>query len=421
LLSLKFVRENKHLIEKDLKKRQDTEKKDWPASIIKLDTQSRKLKVEVDTLRASRNKLSQQVNELKKQGKDIKPVLKRVKAVPEKIAKLEVEMQTINKKIKFYLMRLPNILHESVPYGIDSGKNQLVKTYGKKPSTTGKTHNHLLESLNLVDLERAARISGSRFFFLKGVLARLDLALQSYAVDFLMNKGFTPVIPPFMMNRASYEGVTDLKDFEDVMYKVENEDLYLIATSEHPLTGMFMNEVLEANTLPIKYCGISTNFRKEAGSHGKADKGIWRVHQFNKIEQIIICKPEQSWKYHEELLKNAVELFSKLGLHFRVVNICTGDIGIVAAKKYDLEVYMPSIKEFKEVVSCSNCTSYQAVRLNLRFRTSEGNIFPHTLNSTCVATSRALAAILEQFQNKDGSITIPKVLVPYMNGIKKIK
>jgi len=249
----------------------------------------------------------------------------------------------------------------------------------------------------------------------------LDFALQKYAIDFMHNRGYTILHPPFMMNKRAYEGVTDLKDFEDVMYKVEDEDLYLIATSEHPLTAMFMDEIFEEDALPIKSAGISSCFRKEAGAHGKDTKGIFRGHQFNKIEQIIICKPEDSWKFHEELLKNVEDFFESLNLPFRTVNICIGDMGTVAAKKYDVEVWMPAQQKYREVASCSNCTDYQARRLGMRFRNKGKNTIVHTLNSTCVATSRALVGILENNQQKDGSILIPNVLVSYMNGIRKLE
>jgi seryl-tRNA synthetase len=223
-----------------------------------------------------------------------------------------------------------------------------------------------------------------------------------------------------MLNREAYEGVTYLGAYEEMIYKVQDEDLYLIATSEHPLTAQFQNEVIDATSLPIKLIGISPCYRKEAGSHGKEEKGIWRVHQFNKIEQIIFCKPEDSPKYHEELTKNAIDFFNSLGVHFHQILICTGDLGIVAAKKYDLEAWIPSVGEYKEIVSASNCTAYQAVRLNVKYRENNENKWVHTLNSTCVATTRALVAILEQFQQEDGSVVIPELLRKYMHGKSKL-
>jgi len=312
------------------------------------------------------------------------------------------------------------LMHESVPVGKDDSENVVVRTVGKKPtfSFAPVSHVDLLQKKDWADFERAAKISGARWFFLKGDLVILELALVRYAMDFMREKGYVPIVPPFMISRSAYEGVVSLEDFETVMYKVEGEDLYAIATSEHPLTAMYRDEVLDK--LPIKLAGYSTNFRKEAGAHGKDQKGIFRVHQFNKVEQIIICKPEDSWHFHEELLKNALEFFESLGLHLRVVNVCTGDLGIIAAKKYDIEAWYPVQNAYREVVSCSNCTSYQAVRSNIRFQHDQERHFVHTLNSTCVATTRALVAILENFQRADGSVEVPKVLQKY-TGFKVMK
>jgi len=261
------------------------------------------------------------------------------------------------------------------------------------------------------------------FFYNKEELALLDLALQKFAIDFLRKRGFKLIVPPYMMRRKPYEGVTDLGDFESVMYKIENEDLYLIATSEHPMGAMFMNEVIDKKDLPIKFCGLSPCFRKEVGSHGKYTKGFFRMHQFHKIEQFIFCHPEESWKFHEELQRNTENMFKMLGLTYRVVNVCTGDIGVIAAKKYDTEIWMAD-GEFREVGSNSNCTDYQARRLNIKFREKEGQApvgFVHTLNNTGIATSRVMIAIIEQNQQKDGSVIIPKVLRDYMGGIEKLE
>lgn len=423
MLDIELFRHNPDIVRKDLKKRNDSEKLKWVDEIIRLDIKWKDLKSKVDLLRAKRNKISEEINKAKKEGKDVKKILAEAKKIPDEIFKIETEQKEIEEKIKNYLMRMPNILHDSVPKGKDETDNVVIKEFGKKPKFNfePKSHVDLIEQLNIADIPRAAKISGARFWFLKGDLALLDLALQHYAVDFMKERGYLLIEPPFMMNRSAYEGVTDLSDFENVMYKIEGEDLYLIATSEHPLTAQFQNEILEENELPIKLAGISACFRKEAGSHGKDTKGIFRGHQFNKIEQIIICKPEESWEMHEELLKNISDFFSSLEIPFRIVNICTGDIGTVAAKKYDVEAWMPAQNAYREVGSCSNCTDYQARRLKIRYKTKDGNKLVHTLNSTCVATSRALVAILENYQNIDGTITIPKVLIPYMNGLKKIE
>ncbi len=274
-----------------------------------------------------------------------------------------------------------------------------------------------------MDLDRGAKVSGSGFYYLRNELVLLDYAIMRYAIDHLVLKGYTLIEPPYMIRRKPYEGVTDLADFEDVMYKIEDEDLYLIATSEHSLAAMFIDEVLNAEDLPVKLVGVSPCFRKEVGTHGKYTKGLFRIHQFNKVEQFIFCLPEQSWGLHEELQMNCEELYQGLGLHYRVVNVCTGDIGIIAAKKYDVEVWMAD-GEYREIGSNSNCTDYQARRLNVRYRMKEGQApagFVHTLNNTALATSRTMVAILEQYQQEDGSVVVPEALRPYMSGIEIIE
>ncbi len=423
MLDIKLIRNNPEIVKKDLEKRRDTEKIHLLNETIKLDQEWVTLKKEVDDLRHSRNDISKSISETKKKGGDVAKLLKQAADIPQQIAKKEERVLFLEAEIKKNLYALPNILHESVPYGESDANNVTVKEFGKKPQFKFelKSHADLVVDLDIADLERAAKISGARFWFLKNEGALLDLALQRFGVDFMMKKGYQLVIPPYMIKREPYEGVTSMGDFADVLYKIENEDEYLIATSEHPLTSMFMNEVLEEKDLPIKMIGISPCFRKEAGAHGKDMKGIFRGHQFHKIEQIIICKPEDSWKYHEELIQNATGLFKELDFYFRQVNICTGDIGIVAAKKYDLEAWMPVQNAFREVVSCSNCTDYQSRRLNIRYRTPEGNKLVHTLNSTAIATSRAIVGLIENGQTKEGTIKLPKALWPYMNGAKEIK
>jgi seryl-tRNA synthetase len=424
MLDINLIRNNPEIVEKDLRKRGDSEKLKWLKEIQELDAKWRQLKFDVQKIQHLKNDMSKEIAKLKKEKKDASKVLQCMRDLPEKEQVYNSDIEVLRKKIDDYLMRMPNILHESVPIGKDDSENKLVRTWGKKPEFNFelKSHVDLLSSLDIGDTERASKIAGARFYYLKGDLVMLDFALEKFALDLLREKGFTPIFPPFMMNRKAYEGVTDLGDFENVMYKIDGEDLYLIATSEHPLTAMHMDETIDPDKLPLKYAGISTCFRKEAGAHGKDTKGIFRVHQFNKIEQIVMCSPEDSWKMHEELIKNAEELFQKLGLHYRVVSICTGDIGTVAAKKYDLEVWMPVQNCFREAVSCSNCTDYQARRLNIRYGKEGGKKeILHTLNSTAIATGRAIVAIMENYQDKDGNIEIPKALQPYMNGLKKIK
>ncbi|MFH1591141.1 MAG: serine--tRNA ligase [archaeon] len=422
MLDIKLFRETPDVVRKDLEKRQMKDRLKEVDEIIALDLKHRDLLQEAETLRKARNDITKEINTLRKAGEDFKPKLEDAKKIPKRIQEIEQEKIANKEKLDGILMRMPNILHDSVPVGADEEGNVTEREVGKKTTHDFEAFSHvdLLEKWDLADLERAAKTSGARFYFLKNELVQLDLALQQFAIEYLAKKGFTLLYTPFMMRRGPYEGVTDLKDFEDVMYKVEDEDLYLIATSEHPMAAMHMDELLEESSLPLKYAGLSTCFRKEAGSHGKDTKGIFRVHQFNKIEQFVFCKPEDSWKIHEELLANAEHLFKELELPYRVVNICTGDIGTVAAKKLDIEVWMPVQGKYREVVSCSNCTDYQANRLKTRYRGKEKNPAVHTLNSTAIATSRAMVAILENCQQKDGTIKIPKALLPYMGGGKTI-
>ena len=388
--------------------------------VLSLDDSWRAALKDMEDARRERNIAARGISEAKKSGDTAEAdrIMAEVKNLGEKIEGLDQKANSLLSERDLIRMRIPNLLHESVPVGDDEGGNTQHSIHGVKPvfDFEPRTHNELIEMNKWVDLERAAKIAGSRFFFLKGDLARLELALQSYAVDFLVSRGFTFIQPPVMMNRDAYEGVTDLSDFETVMYGVEPDKLYMIATSEHPLTSMYMDEVIEPSLLPIKMVGVSPCFRREVGAHGLSDRGIWRVHQFTKIEQIVISHPDESWNHHEDLLKNCVDLWDALGLHYEVVNICTGDMGTVAARKYDLEAWLPGADAFKEIVSCSNCTDYQANRLRMRYRTSEGNAAVHTLNSTAVATSRALVAIMEQNQMEDGRIKVPECLVANMGG-----
>ena len=409
--------------------RADHDKREMPHDnideVIRLDEEWRQARYDVDQLRKKRNEAARGIAEAKKSGDSA-----AADAILAEVASLGQEIDALSEKVDSCLaerdairMRVPNILHESVPVGEDDQKNTLHSLHGDKSELgfEARNHNDLIEMNNWVDLARGAKVTGSRFYFLQGDLARLEMALQSYSANFLMERGYTLVQPPLMMNREAYEGVTDLGDFETVMYGIEPDKYYLIATSEHPLTAMRMDEIIEPSELPIKLVGVSSCFRREVGAHGLSDRGIWRVHQFTKIEQIVICKPDDSWEHHEELLTNAVELWDSLGLHYRVVNICTGDMGTVASKKYDLEAWLPGANAYKEVVSCSNCTDYQANRLRMRYRTAEGNSAVHTLNSTAVATSRALVAIMEQYQNEDGTVRVPDVLVPHMGGQTVLK
>ncbi len=417
MLDIKLIREKTKEVRENLEKRDQPEILEQFDLLVKNDEDWRCSLQDLEKLKAQRNTLTREIAELKKKGKNASGKLKLAKLLPKKIINLENKTKKLKEEITALLLRIPNLLHKSVPFGESEEDNKTVKKEGKKPSFKFKLKSHvdLIEELDLADIERAAKVSGARFYYAKNELVMLDLALKQLALDMLIKKGFIPVEPPFMIRREPYEGVTDLGDFEDVLYKIEGEDLYLIATSEHPIAAMHMNEVLDKDKLPLKYAGISPCFRKEAGAHGKDTKGIFRVHQFNKIEQFVFCKEEDSWKIFEELLKNAEELFKKLKLHYRVVNICTEEIGTLAAKKYDIEVWFPVQKAYREAVSCSNCTDYQARRLNIKYDDNGERKIMHTLNSTEIATGRVLAAILENYQQKDGSVKIPAVLQKYIN------
>ena len=420
MLEMKVFRENPDEIFEDLKRRNASD--EIAKDVIKLDEKWRKLIEKGNNLRAQRNAISREIGDLKKKGEDSTTILKKMSGIKEELNQNEKETSETLELRNQSRMRVPNILENEVPVGDNDEGNKEISLHGPEiKKGEKKSHQEILEKIEGADLKRAAKIAGRRFYFLTGDLARLELALINYAVDSLYQKKYVLTIPPFFMNREAYEGVVDLNDFEDVMYKIEDEDFYLIATSEHPLTSRFKDEILELKEEPLRYAGVSTNFRKEVGAHGLSDRGIWRVHQFAKIEQIIICKPDESKNMHEELLNNAIELFKGLEIPFRVVDICTGDIGTVASRKYDLEAWMPAAQQWKEIVSASNCKSYQSVRLNMRYRTPEGTDYPHTLNSTAIATTRALAAILENHQQSNGSVTIPKVLQKWMGNQKIIE
>ncbi|MEM0372367.1 MAG: serine--tRNA ligase [archaeon] len=408
MIDIKLLREKPELFKQDLEKRRS----DFPINdLIEKDKQWRQNLYTLEQKKSQKNKVSAEISKTKDKDK-----IAEMKKLSEEIKKLEGTVEEQKKVIISMLMRAPNLLHESVPYGESDKDNVVVRTWGKpiEKNFKMKPHGEYLEENGFADFERATKISGAGFWYLKGDFALLDLSLMKFAVDHLTKKGYTLVEPPLMMNRKAYEGVTDLSDFEKVMYKIESEDEYLIATSEHPMAAMYMDEIIPEENLPIKFAGISPCFRKEIGSHGVDTKGLFRVHQFNKIEQFIFCAPEDSWKLHEELVKNAEEIFQALELPYRVMNVCTGDIGTVAAKKYDIEVWSPREKKYFEVVSCSNCTDYQARRLNIRVGKPGGEKrMLHTLNSTAIATGRAIRAIIENHQQEDGTILIPKDLQPY--------
>ena len=424
MLDIKLIRENPEEVRANLARRNDPEKLDLLDHVITVDKRWRELVARVNELRRRRNKTSSEIGNVLKSGGDASSLKEEAKLIPSQLEKLESEMSKEEGILHNGLMRLPNLLHKSVPYGEDDSDNIEIKRWGKQPKFDfePKSHLEIVEALGIADFERAAKTAGSGFYYLINEFALLDYALQRYAIDFLLKKGYAVIEPPYMLRRAAYEGVTDLSDFESVMYKIQDEDLYLIATSEHSVGSMLMNESVLAEQLPIKLCAVSPCFRREIGQHGRYTKGIFRVHQFHKIEQFIFSIPKDSWDLHEELQRNSEQLYEGLGLHYRVVNVCTGDIGSLAAKKYDIECWMAD-GEFRETGSNSNCTDYQARRLNVKYRLKEGappKGFVHTLNNTALATSRTMIALIEQYQQRDGTIEIPKALKSYMGGLELI-
>lgn len=425
MLDIKLIRENPRMVEENLRRRGDEEKIKLLHELIEIDKSRRELIQKAERLKAQRNIITKEIAEIKKAGKDETEKMVEVRTIPDRIREIESDMDSMTKRMTEILLRLPNMLHDSVPFGKDDSENVEVRRFENPPKFDFEPKNHLelVENLCLIDGERAAKIAGRGFFYIKNELALLDMALSRYAIDMLMSRGYTLVIPPYMMCHEAYQGVTDLAAFSDVLYKIEGEDLHLIATSEHPIGAMFKDEVILKKELPMKFVGFSPCFRKEVGAHGKYTKGLFRMHQFHKTEQFVFCIPEQSWDFHEELQKNSQDLYEGLGVHYRVVNVCTGDIGDIASKKYDIEGWMAD-GNFRELGSNSNCTDYQARRLGIKYREKEGQPpagYVHTLNNTALATSRAMIAVIEQYQQKDGSIKIPDVLQKYMNGMKKIE
>ncbi len=425
MLDINLIREHSDVVRDNLKKRGDAEKLRMLDELIEYDKKWRESLTKLNRLRHRKNVITAEIAQIKKKGKDAKEKIQQVNEITQKIDKLEKEVDNSRENIDYILLRLPNILHESVPIGKDENDNVEIRVWGKPPKFDfePKSHLDIASNLGLIDGERAARAVGAGFYYLKDELALLDLAVQRFAIEHLMKKGFTLIEPPFMINKKAYEGmIGDPFDFAEASYKVEEAELYLIPTAEYPLGSMFIDEIFDKKDLPIKLVGVSACFRREVGTHGKYTKGLFRTHQFNKVEQFIVCLPEQSWDFLEELQRNSEELYQKLGLHYRVVSLCSGDMTAKAAKAFDMEVWMAD-GEFRESGTNSNCTDYQARRLNIRFREKVGQApvgFVHTLNNTALATSRTMIAILEQFQQRDGSVTIPNVLRPFMGGIEKI-
>ncbi|MEM1518531.1 MAG: serine--tRNA ligase [Nitrososphaerota archaeon] len=418
MLDIKLMRQNPDIFRHGLRRRGID-----PSIVdrcIAMDEERRSLITRVQELRHRRNELAEEIGRAKKSGIDTSGMMRSVAEISREIEHLETRLEEVETELRSTLFKLPNIPHESVPEGEGEENNVVLRTWGRPLKEDWmKDHVDILMGMGLLDVEAAGKVAGARFYYIFEDIVLLNYALINYALDFLSSRGFRLVQPPYMLRREIMEGVISLEDFESMIYKIEGEDLYLIGTAEHPIAGLHVDSILDGRMLPLRYAGVSPCFRKEAGAHGKDTKGIFRVHQFEKVEQFVFCKPEQSWNEHELLIRNAEEIYRGLGLPYRVVNICIGELGPIAAKKYDLEVWMPAQERYREVVSCSNCTDYQARRLNIRYREAphiEETRFVHTLNSTAIATERTIVAIIENYQRRDGTIEIPEVLHPYMRG-----
>lgn len=416
MLDPKSIKENPESIRKMLKSRNVEFDFD---GLVESDKLRRDLILQTDELRKKKNQVAQQISKKKKAGEDASEILENMKKVSEELSQLESSQEEIEKKYLKLALTIPNLIHESVPIGIDDSANKEIKRWGSIPEFNFKVNDHIdiSENLGLVDLERAAKVAGARFYYLKNDLVRLNQSLIQYALEFLTTKDYSLIQPPYMINHQSMEGAVIADDFEEVIYKIENEDLYMIGTSEHAMAAMHSGEIIEGKDLPLRYAGVSPCFRKEAGAHGRDQKGIFRVHQFDKIEQFVFTRPEDSWKEHERMLAIAEEFYQNLEIPHRVMLLSSGDMGKISAKTYDIEAWMAGQNAYREIVSCSNCLDFQARRLKIRYRekTNEETKYIYTLNSTLIATSRILVSIMENFQTKDGHIKVPRVLRKYLS------
>ncbi len=425
MITTRYIRENIDLIKESLARR----KSSFPIEkLIELDREMRTLKTELQNFQEKRNRSSMEISKLKKSGGDIKAKVDGLSELKKEIELGESRSSELKKNIDMLLWNLPNILHKEVPIGDSDKDNPEIRYVGDIIRGKSESHESILDRLGLLDIESASKTAGSRFYYLKGDLVMLEQSLLRFALDELVGKGFIPIAPPYMLKRRYYKSAVPLESFEEMLYSASepleasgiseyerlDEELFLIATAEHPLAVMHAEKVFSGKELPLKYVGISPSFRREAGSHGKDTKGIFRVHQFNKVEQFIFSDEETSWEYHEELLKNSEDIIKKLGIPYRVIEICTGDISKKDARSYDIEGYMPSQGIYKELSSCSNCTNWQSLRLDIKYDRNGKRRYVHTLNATGIAAERMLVAIVENYVNDDKTITVPKVLVPYM-------
>ncbi|MER5175017.1 MAG: serine--tRNA ligase [Candidatus Nitrosocosmicus sp.] len=429
MIDAKILKDNPNSIKEMLFKRN----MEFPIEdLFNLDKNRRQLIIELQNLYHKKNLIAKEIAVKRKSNIETINQIQEMSLIGEKIKTLENENKINEEKYKKLLSNIPNFFHDSIPIGMDENSNKIINIKNKKITqedyiiptwkNPNKNHVELSHELDLLDLERAGKIAGSRFFFLKNELVKLGLALTNFAIDYLMERDYTVFQPPYMIKKEAMEGAVILSDFEETIYKIENEDLYMIGTSEHPLASMHMNEILDGKRLPLRYAGISPCFRKEAGAHGKDMKGIFRVHQFEKVEQFVFVHPDESWKEHERLLKTTEEFYEILEIPFRTIVLCSGDLGKVSAKTYDIEAWFPAQNAYREICSCSNCTDYQSRSLKIRFRNNpnEETVLVHTLNSTLVAVQRTLVAIMENYQTPKGTIKIPSVLQKYMNNKEEI-
>lgn len=424
MLDIKFVRENPDLVKENIKKKFQDNKLELVDEVIELDKKYREFQLEGDNLRMERNSLSKEIGNLMREGKkdEAESTKAKVNEINSKLENVEKETAEYSNKIKEIMMRIPNIIHESVPIGKDDTENVEIQKFGEPiiPDYEIPYHTDIMEKLSGIDLDSARRVAGNGFYYLIGDIARLHSAVISYARDFMINKGFTYCVPPFMIRSDVVTGVMSFEEMDSMMYKIEGEDLYLIGTSEHSMIGKFKGQILPKSELPYTMTSYSPCFRKEKGAHGIEERGVYRIHQFEKQEMIVVCEPEDSYKWYDKMWSYTVELFRSLDIPVRTLECCSGDLADLKAKSCDVEAWSPRQKKYFEVGSCSNLTDAQARRLGIRIKGEKGNYFAHTLNNTVVAPPRMLIAFLENNYNEDGSINIPEILRPYMGGIDKI-
>ena len=420
MLDMKFLRENPEIVKENIKKKFQDHKLPMVDEVIELDKQNRALKQKGDDLRAQRNSLSKQIGGLMAKGEkeEANAIKAQVQAMADEMKETEKQEEELSAKIKNIMMQIPNIIDPSVPLGKDDSENVELKKYGEPvvPAFEVPYHTDIMERFDGIDLDSARKVAGNGFYYLMGDIARLHSAVISYARDFMIDKGFTYVVPPFMIRSDVVTGVMSFAEMEGMMYKIEGEDLYLIGTSEHSMIGKFIDTILDEKKLPYTYTSYSPCFRKEKGAHGIEERGVYRIHQFEKQEMIVVCKPEESMEWFTKLYMNTVELFRSLDIPVRALECCSGDLADLKCKSVDVEAWSPRQKKYFEVGSCSNLTDAQARRLGIRVKGENGKYFAHTLNNTVVAPPRMLIAFLENNLNEDGSVNIPKALQPYMGG-----